>query len=176
MAKMKKVTPTTREKELPDDQIIVSKTDLKGKITYGNEIFIDLSGYEEEELLGSPHNMIRHPDMPKLIFKLLWEEVQNGREINAYVKNLSKDGSFYWVFANVTPSFDLNGKIVGYYSVRRHPNRHAIDVIITSLYREMVIAEKTGGVTASQKILDDLLKEKGLSYEELIISVENTAR
>ncbi len=98
-----------------ENEIIVSKTDLKGRITYGNEVFIKLSGYEEHELLGKPHNIVRHKEMPKCIFKLLWERIQSGEEIFAYVVNQAKNGDHYWVFANVTPSFDNNGKIIGYY-------------------------------------------------------------
>ena len=96
-----------------ENEIIVSKTDLKGRITYGNEVFIKLSGYEERELLGKPHNIVRHPQMPKCIFKLLWERIQSGEEIFAYVVNQAKNGDHYWVFANVTTSFDNNGKIIG---------------------------------------------------------------
>src|SRR5664279_5260004 len=121
--------PTQQEKVLGDDDFIVSKTDLKGLITYGNRIFIGISGYSELELLGAPHNILRHPDMPRVVFKLLWDTIQAKQEICAYVKNLAKDGCFYWVFANVTPSFDANGNLIGYYSVRRKPRPEAIQAI-----------------------------------------------
>lgn len=88
-----KVKPTLKERQFNEGEIVVSKTDLKGKILYGNRIFIELSGYTEKELLGKSHNIVRHPDMPKVIFKFLWDFVQSGKEIAAYVKNLSKDGS-----------------------------------------------------------------------------------
>lgn len=99
-------TPINKEKTFSENELIISKTDLHGKITYGNEMFIRMSGYTVNELLYVPHNIIRHPDMPKVIFKLLWKTVKSGKEIHAYVKNLSKDGSYYWVFANITPSYD----------------------------------------------------------------------
>lgn len=89
-----------------ESELIVSKTDTKGKITYGNELFLKLSGYEEKDILHKPHNIIRHPDMPKVIFKLLWDTLHNKQEIYAYVINRSKNGNFYWVFANVTPSYN----------------------------------------------------------------------
>jgi len=88
--------PTLQEKVLGEDDFIVSKTDLKGLITYGNRTFIQMSGYSEAELLGAPHNILRHPDMPRVVFKLLWDTIQAQQEICAYVKNLAKDGSFYW--------------------------------------------------------------------------------
>lgn len=95
--KDKAITPTRNERVMREDDFIVSKTDLKGRITYGNEIFIEFSGYTEQELLGSQHNIIRHPDMPRAAFKLAWDTIQAGREFFAYVKNMSKDGGFYSV-------------------------------------------------------------------------------
>ena len=166
---MSRVIPNNREKFFKDDEIIVSKTDLKGRITYGNELFIKMSGYEERELLGKPHNLIRHPDMPKVVFKLLWDTLQSGKEIFAYVKNLAKDGSFYWVFANVTASKDLNGDVIGYYSVRRTPEKETIK-LIDGLYKQLVQIEKSEGIQGSEKALNDLLKEKGLTYAKFILS------
>lgn len=167
---MTKTTPTNKEFEFPQNQIIVSKTDLKGRITYGNEVFIQMSGYQENELLGTPHSILRHPDMPKIIFKLLWETIQSGNEINAYVKNLRKDGGFYWVLANVTPSFDKHDKIIGYFSVRRKPKRTTLE-IISNLYKELLKIEKSQGTEASMKHITNILDKKGVSYEEFILSI-----
>ena len=153
-----------------ENEIIVSKTDLKGRITYGNEVFIKLSGYEERELLGKPHNIVRHPQMPKCIFKLLWERIQSGEEIFAYVVNQAKNGDHYWVFANVTPSFDNNGKIIGYYSVRRKPKSDALKTI-EALYATLLNAEKSSGVNASVKYLEETLFSKGKNYDEFILSL-----
>ncbi len=164
------VTPTNNEIVLVDDRIIVSKTDTKGIITYMNEYFIEVSRYQELELLGKPHNIIRHQDMPRAVFKLLWDYIQNGKEINAYVKNLAKDGSFYWVFANVTPSFDKNGRIIGYFSVRRKPSAEALS-IIKPLYTEMLQIEKSSSMDASIKYLQDILNKQEKSYEEFILSI-----
>ena len=150
---------------------IVSKTDLRGNITYCNRIFIDMAEYSEEELLGAPHNIIRHPDMPKAVFKLLWDRIQAKQEVFAYVLNQTKNKNEYWVFANVTASLDTRGKIIGYYSVRRKPNPKAVE-IIKPLYAQMLAAERRGGVEASSKILTDLLEEKGMNYDELIISIQ----
>jgi PAS domain S-box-containing protein len=168
------ITPTSVEKIMREDDFIVSKTDLKGRITYGNRIFIEFSGYTERELIGTQHNIIRHPDMPRAVFKLLWDTIQAKRECNAYVKNMAKDGSFYWVFANVTPNFDRDGNVIGYFSVRRKPSASGVKTA-SGLYAAMLAAEQRAGardaIAASTKILTDLLKEKGLSYDELVLAI-----
>ena len=153
-----------------DGEFIVSKTDLQGKITYGNNLFIKISGYSEEELLGAPHNILRHPEMPALVFKLLWETIKSGEEIFAYVVNKNKNNDYYWVFAHVTPSMDNDGRIIGFHSVRRKPTDQALHVI-KPLYAELLRTEKAGGMTASQQKLTALLQKKGLSYEEFILSI-----
>ncbi len=169
-----KVTPTNHEKVMREDDFIVSKTDTKGIITYGNQIFIEFSGYSEAELLGAPHSIIRHPDMPRAVFKLLWDTISQGKEIFAYVKNMAKDGSFYWVFTNVTPSYDAKGNIIGYYSVRRKPKASGV-AVASQVYKAMLEAEQKAGaakaIEASTKILVDILNEKGLSYEELVLAI-----
>ncbi|MBN2782968.1 MAG: PAS domain-containing protein [Campylobacterales bacterium] len=158
-------------KHLKDGDFIVSKTDTKGRITYVNKIFMEMGEYSEHELLGKPHNMIRHQDMPKAVFKLLWDYVQSGKEVFAFVINKTKNGNAYWVFANVTPSYDSRGNIVGFYSVRRMPNPSAIEAV-KSLYQTMLNAERGGGVSAGTKVLTDLLNEKGMDYNEFIISLQ----
>lgn len=159
-----------REISFSENEFIVSKTDTKGVITYGNDLFIKMSGYTEEELLGAPHNILRHPDMPASVFALLWEQISNGKEIFAYVKNMAKDGSFYWVFANVTPSYDTTDRIIGYHSVRRKPDNSKINAI-KSLYATLLSAEKSGGIEAAKKLLNEQLKQKGVSYDEFILSL-----
>jgi PAS domain S-box-containing protein len=155
---------------LKDNDIIVSKTDLKGNITYGNQVFIYFSGYKEEELLGQPHNIIRHPDMPKCVFKLLWDRIQKGEEIFAYVVNQAKSGDFYWVFANVTPSYDEKGTIIGYYSVRRKPKIEGIKAI-QPIYKALLGAEKTGGMQAGTQLLEKTLISQGITYDAFILSL-----
>ena len=163
--------PTNSRYDLKPNDFIVSKTDLKGKITYCNQIFMQLAKYSEEELIGAPHNIIRHPDMPRIVYKLLWDRIQNKEEIFAYVKNLSKDGGYYWVYANVTPSLDVNGNLIGYYSVRRKPSEEGIRAC-EGLYAKLIDEEKRGGMDASNRYLSDLLKEKGVSYDELVTSLQ----
>lgn len=173
--KNRNIVPTTREKVMREQDFIVSKTDLTGRITYGNEIFIEFSGYEEHELLGSQHNIVRHPDMPRVVFKLLWDTLNANKEIFAFVKNMAKDGSFYWVFTQVTPMFDKNGQKVGYYSVRRKPNSKAIP-IVADVYRQMLDEERRAGardaMDASGQLLAGVLKDKGVTYEELIHALQ----
>ena len=159
------------ERVLNDNDFIVSKTDIKGKITYVNKIFMDIAEYEEAELLGKPHNIIRHKDMPKAVFKLLWDRIEAKEEIFAYVMNKTKNNNYYWVYANVTASLDANGNIIGYYSVRRKVNPKALEVIVP-LYQQMLAAEINGGMSASTQLLQNVLDEKGVSYDELIISLQ----
>ncbi len=159
-----------QELTFKDDEFIVSKTDLKGKITYGNALFIAMSGYSEEELIGKPHNILRHDEMPKVVFKLLWSRIQAGKEIFAYVKNKTKNGDYYWVFAHVTPSFDASRQISNFHSVRRKPTQKALDVI-KPLYATLLQKERSGGMAASEAALNQLLKDKGVSYDEFILTL-----
>ncbi len=158
-------------RELKPDDFIVSKTDTKGRLTYVNRIFIELAEYTEDELLGRPHNIVRHPSMPRTIFKLLWDRIQKKQEIFAYVINKTKNNNEYWVLANVTASLDERGNIVGYYSVRRKPNPRALE-IIKPLYAKMLEAEKRGGIEAGLKVLEEKLHEEGAEYDEFIISIQ----
>ncbi|WKU18123.1 methyl-accepting chemotaxis protein [Advenella alkanexedens] len=123
-----------------DDQYLISKTDLKGRITYCNPAFVELSGFTREELIGKPHNIIRHPDMPELAFQDLWESVQNRKPWTGLVKNRRKDGGFYWVLANVTPIFQGN-EVTGYASVRVKADSESI-AKAEALYRQINNGEK----------------------------------
>jgi len=169
---MSSITPTMNEKTLSSDEFIVSKTDESGKILYGNKIFIQISGYREEELLNQPHSILRHPDMPKVIFKLLWERLQKKEEIFAYVKNMCKDGSYYWVLANVTVTLDSNEKVIDLHSVRRKPSHKAMQVI-PSLYMKLLEVEKKDGIDSSLKLLNTILKEKGVTYDDFIFDLQH---
>ena len=167
-----RIAMSLQEKEyfFPEDKLLVSKTNTKGIITYANEAFITISGYDEAELIGKPHNIVRHPDMPKIIFKMLWDYLVKGSEIHAYVKNRSKDGGYYWVLANVTPSYDVNNNIIGFHSARRVPPKEALETI-KPLYLELLNHEKQGGISASEAYLTSILKSKGVEYDEFILSV-----
>ncbi len=128
------------EKPFPDGKLIVSRTDLEGIITHCNQAFVYMSGYSEEELLGQPHYILRHPDIPAAAFKDLWDTLARKEKWHGYVKNLRKDGAYYWVYATVIPNI-RKGEIVGYTSVRRKPSRTRIDECIP-LYAKMIGEEK----------------------------------
>jgi methyl-accepting chemotaxis protein len=117
---------TNTEVQLNDATLLVSKTDLKGRITYVNKDFLDISGFSEAELLGEPHNLVRHPDMPVEAFADLWDTLKVGRPWTGYVKNRCKNGDYYWVLANAAPIVE-NGQVTGYISVRRKASREAIE-------------------------------------------------
>lgn len=169
------IRPTGVESLLGEEELIVSKTDLKGRITYANDIFVRMAKYSYKELIGAPHSVIRHPGMPRCVFKLLWDTLESGREIFAYVVNMAKDGSHYWVFAHVTPTFDGHGNIVGYHSNRRKPDRAPIENI-TPIYKalceeEARHANAKEGMRAGFDVMVGLLKQKGLAYDEFVLSL-----
>ncbi|MDD3519371.1 MAG: PAS domain-containing protein [Chromatiales bacterium] len=169
-----KITPTGKEISLTDDDIIVSKTDLTGRITYANRTFMRIANYSERQLLGIQHNIVRHPDMPRGAFKLLWDTLKSGQEFFAYVFNMTSEGHGYWVFANVTPDRDANGKVIGYFSVRRKPKPAALDVV-RPIYKQMLEIEKAAGAAkatdASIRFVQDTLKGLGTDYERFILSI-----
>ena len=125
---------TQNEIVMRDDQMIVSKTDLKGQITYINRDFLDISGFTEAELIGQPHNIVRHPDMPSEAYTDLWRTLKAERPWIGLVKNRCKNGDYYWVEAHATPLYE-NGQVVGYMSVRKKPNRATIDAT-DAIYRQ----------------------------------------
>jgi len=128
-----------QETVLKDDSFLVSETDSKGIITFANSDFCEIAGYSLEELIGSPHNMVRHTDMPKAAFKDLWETVQKGDIWTGFVKNATKDGGFYWVYATVYPFTMCNGD-KGYMSCRRKPSQKEIQEHI-ELYKKLKLEE-----------------------------------
>ena len=169
-----KIQPNNIEIPMRDDDFIITKTDPAGVLTYVNQTFVEFSGYREKELIGKQHNIIRHPDMPRAVFKMLWDTLKSGHEFNGYVKNLNRDGRHYWVLANVTPSLDDKGVLLGYYSVRRKPSKAALE-IIEDIYHEMLEAEKKAGakraIEVSRQILEHLLKQNRMNYDEYILAL-----
>ncbi|MEZ4227207.1 MAG: PAS domain-containing protein [Polyangiaceae bacterium] len=164
-----------QERFFDENDIIVSKTDVHGRITYANQVFLEVAAYREQEVLGAAHSLIRHRDMPRSVFHLLWETIASGREIFAYVVNRTKDDAFYWVFAHVTPSFDANGQIVGYHSNRRVPERKAIDTI-RGVYAELLATEakasgKPEAVQLGRERLAELLTQEKTSYDEFVFAI-----
>lgn len=169
------IRPTGVENLLGEEELIVSKTNLKGRITYANDVFVRMAKYSYAELMGAPHSLIRHPDMPRAVFKLLWDTLQSRQEIFAYVVNLAKDGSHYWVFAHVTPTFDERGNIVGYHSNRRKPDPVQIarikPIYQTLCAEEARHANAKDGMRASFDAMVGLLKQQGVGYDEFVLSL-----
>lgn len=163
---------TGRERTFAQDELIVSKTDEKGRITYANEVFLRISGYTEEELLGRAHNIIRHPGMPRCVFKFLWDNIMGGRELFAYVINRCKNGDHYWVLAHVTPTVNRFGKITSYHSNRRVPTQEAL-AQVKPVY-DLLLAEEAKHRTprdqwqASLPILVKFFEDRGESYDQWI--------
>ena len=170
-----KIKPTNQEIIMSDNDFIVSKTDTKGRITYCNRIFIEYSGYNESELLGQQHNVIRHPDMPRSIFYLLWQTINSNSEFFGYVKNITKSGAYYWVFANVTPSYSVGTeKIIGFFSVRRKPDPTKL-LFIEELYKKILVAEQNvesqHAISTGTKILTNCIEPTGKDYCEFILTL-----
>jgi len=161
---MERPAPTDVEREVKSIDMIVSKGDAEGNITYTNPIFMKISGYTQGELLDKPHAILRHPDMPKVIFKYLWDNIKEGKEVYAYVKNLCKDGSFYWVLAHIRMAKNPDGSFRNYVSTRKNITDSA-KAVIGDLYAKLLKIEQEEGVEASEKALEAFLLENGQSFD-----------
>lgn len=163
-----RITVIDKEVTWDKKQVIMSKTNAFGIIEYANEVFVDVSGYEDYELMGQPHNIIRHPDMPKVIFKVLWENLKQGKNFHAIVKNLAKSGRYYWVITDFEIAKDENGVIVNYFGRRQTVPQEVISLHIEPLYKKLLQIEAASGVEFSEKYLIGFLEEKKRSYVEYI--------
>lgn len=160
--------PINNEIKLNPKKYIVSKTDTKGIIEYGNDYFVKISGYRESELIGAPHNIIRHPDMPKVVFKMMWDRINEAQNIMAVVKNLAKDGSYYWVITEFEPKIDpITNKIISHTAYRKAAPKKAIETM-EIIYAKLLEIEKESGIEASEKYLRGFLEEKQTSYDAFI--------
>ncbi len=175
MREHRAAVPTKTERKLGLEEVIVSKTDTKGLITYANHVFCRMADFTLPELIGAPHNLIRHPDMPRCVFKFLWDRISAGHEVFAYVKNMARNGDYYWVLAHVTPTYDKAGTIIGYHSNRRCPDPAAlakIEPVYGELRRiETTAADPRSGIQASTDALLGFLNDKKVSYDEFIFSI-----
>lgn len=169
------IVPTGVERAFPPGEIIVTKTDRTGRITYANPTFLAMAALSEAEAIGAPHSIIRHPDMPRCVFAHLWREIEAGREVFAHVNNLAADGAHYWVLAHVTPSRDGSGRIVGYHSNRR-PVGPGARAVIEPLYAELLAVERAhasrrDGLAASQAALAAKLEALGTTFDAFVLSL-----
>jgi PAS domain S-box-containing protein len=156
-----------KEAEFDKKRFILSKTDTTGHIISVNPYLYNISGYSEKELIGKQHNVLRHPDMPKAIFYLMWKYLLSGREITVVMKNLTKSGEYYWVVADLKPRFDKKGKIIALTSFQKF----AIDDIVDGveeLYETMLRIEKIHGMEASVGYMEGFFEERKMTYDGFI--------
>jgi len=168
---MERPTANSNEIEVRPVDIVVSKADEDGDIEYANPIFYKLSGYNKKELTHAPHSILRHPDMPKIIFKYLWSELKQGNEVQAFVKNMTKDGSFYWVLAYVRGAFNPDGTLRNYVSTRKAMSSNA-RTVIEPLYKKLLDIENTNGVEASEQELISTLK--GRAFNKVMLEIQGS--
>jgi PAS domain S-box-containing protein len=164
----KRPIPIDQEVEWDKTQTIMSKTDLFGTIEYANDVFTKVSGYEDYELMGQPHNILRHPDMPKVVFKVLWKNIKEGNQFHGIVKNLAKSGKYYWVITNFEYLRDEKGNITKYIGKRKAVPAAVIKNHIEPLYTKLLQIEQASGLEISENYLVGFLEDIGLSYVDLI--------
>ncbi|SHO81233.1 SIGNAL-TRANSDUCTION SENSOR PROTEIN-PAS/PAC domain [hydrothermal vent metagenome] len=162
------------EIQLDPKKYIVSKTDTDGIIEYANDYFIEISGYSMAELMESPHNILRHPDMPKTIFKMLWDRLNDGQEIVVLIKNRAKDGRYYWVVTEFESNFDkITNKPISHTAYRKGATAKMVEEI-EPLYKKLLEIEESLNIEDAQKYLVGYLEERGKSYDEYIKKVTNS--
>ncbi|HWL79786.1 MAG TPA: PAS domain-containing protein [Roseomonas sp.] len=170
-----RITPTGRESPFGEEELIVTKTDRKGRILYANDVFLRVSKYGVRDVLGQPHSLVRHPDMPRCVFRLFWETLEQGGEFFGYVLNLASDGSHYWVFAHATPTRDAAGQVVGYHSNRRRPDPAQVarvrPVYAQLLRAEAAASDRKQGMQQGGAALAEMLARQGMSYEHFVFSL-----
>lgn len=172
---MTSVTPVNRARSIPADQLLVTHADLKGGITYANACFCQAQACDEKALIGQPHSMLRHPDMPAAVFQLIWQRIRDGEEVFAYVKNMACNGEYYWTLSHLTPHYDAQRRIDGYQCFRRAVSSRSI-AAAEEAYRELRLIEhntssREQGVAASREHLDGMMRRSGISYDEWVLSL-----
>ena len=164
-------TPIDREVQWDKTKTLISETDVKGTITNVNDVFCAVSHYSASELIGQPHNLIRHPDMPKLIFKLLWENIKVGNNFVGVIKNLAKTGEYYWVVTDFEMRRDAMGNITHYIGRRKSVPEAAINNYLAPFYESLLKMEKIGGVELSSRFFKNYLTKQGKDYIDFVISI-----
>lgn len=165
---MSNSTATNKEIPLSSKRYIVSKTDAKGLIEYGNDYFMEISGYSEAELIGKPHSIVRHPDMPRVVFKMMWDRINKGQNIMAVVKNMAKNGDYYWVVTEFEPKVDpITNEIISHTAFRKAAPRAAIEAM-EPIYAKLLELEKEGGMLTSENYLRTYLEENHTTYDDFI--------
>ena len=164
-------TPIDREVQWDKTKTLISETDVKGTITNVNDVFCAVAHYSASELIGQPHNLIRHPDMPKLIFKLLWDNLKVGNNFVGVIKNLAKTGEYYWVVTDFEMRRDAMGNITHYIGRRKSVPEAAINNYLAPFYESLLKMEKIGGVELSSRFFMNYLTKQGKDYIDFVISI-----
>ena len=164
-------TPIDREVQWDKTKPLISETDVKGTITNVNDVFCAVAHYSASELIGQPHNLIRHPDMPKLIFKLLWDNLKVGNNFVGVIKNLAKTGEYYWVVTDFEMRRDAMGNITHYIGRRKSVPEAAINNYLAPFYESLLKMEKIGGVELSSRFFKNYLTKQGKDYIDFVISI-----
>ena len=166
-----KPTPINQEVVWDKTKTIISKTDKFGNITDVNQTFVDVCGYTANELIGKPHNIIRHPDMPKIIFKITWDNILAGRNFHAIIKNLSKSGKYYWVITDFEVGRNIMNEVVNITARRRAIPDDVVTDHIEPLYQTLLKLEKIGDMPLSNRYFKGFLEKQGKSYIEYVMSI-----
>ena len=169
-------TPIDREVVWNKSQVVISEADVYGRITNVNDVFSNVCGYSPDEMIGQPHSIIRHPDMPKLIFKLLWDNLKAGNNFIGVIKNLAKSGEYYWVITDFEMRRDTMGNITHYIARRKSVPKAVIENYVAPLYQTLLKLEKVGGMELSARFFKNYLAKQGKDYIDFIIDVMNENR
>ena len=169
-------TPIDKEVGWNKSQVVISETDVYGRITNVNDVFCNVCGYSPEEMIGQPHSIIRHPDMPKLVFKLLWDNLKVGNNFIGVIKNLAKSGEYYWVITDFEMRRDATGNITHYIARRKSVPKAVIENYVAPLYETSLKLEKVGGMELSSRFFKNYLAKQGKDYIDFIIDVMNENR
>ena len=169
-------TPIDKEVNWNKSQVVISETDVYGRITNVNDVFCNVCGYSPEEMIGQPHSIIRHPDMPKLVFKLLWDNLKVGNNFIGVIKNLAKSGEYYWVITDFEMRRDATGNITHYIARRKSVPKAVIENYVAPLYETLLKLEKVGGMELSSRFFKNYLAKQGKDYIDFIIDVMNENR
>ncbi len=167
LTKKDRPKPINKEIIIPDDLVLISVTDPKGNIIETNDNFTNISGYSEDELIGSSHNIIRHPDMPKIMFKIVWDHIMDKENVMAVVKNLAKDGRYYWVVTDFVTQVDADRNIVNYTAYRR-PVHDRVKQAVIPLYKALCAIEDVDGMKASERFLTDYFEDRNTNYDDMV--------
>lgn len=167
LTKKDRPTPINEEIIIPDEEVLISVTDPKGIIIETNDIFTKISGYSDEELIGSSHNIIRHPDMPKIMFKIVWDHIMDKENVMAVVKNLAKDGKYYWVVTDFVTRVDADRNIINYTAYRR-PVHDKVKQAVIPLYKALCAIEDVAGMDSAEKFLNNYFEDRDTNYDDMI--------